>query len=608
MISEMTKLARPAVLATCALHTALAASAAPLPAVSAGGALATESAESPRSACAVTLQGHVGGSAVDMALSAGQAFVAVGPRLAVVDTRVANESLLSVSDPFDGSLVDIAVAGRWVLALTVRGTILALAVSPGGEAEPVFRLEGSSSLVGMDADGNRVFVVDVALPGLREYAIDRDGSLSETRAIAVPLVAHDVTVLGTTAFLFGHGVTAIDLAQPGQLRILWSVVFPELVYDVAIYHEHLYVAAGAEGVLLGRITGGESPVLRKWYDGEGGAVALMAANNRVFAGMQHQGLVVLDATAPEAMVLAEVAGWRLPLRIAMTQHGSILVLDAYEGLATVQENWLATRTIETIPVMPVYDAFRTPGRTLAAGFYAGLAMLGDRGPGAVAYYERLATRGPARAVWADAQHVAVAEMEAGVEFFQAFPGGQLKSIGWVDTPGWSVDLAESGDVLYVADFAGGVWVVNVEDPTTPAVSAIIPAQGSATAVAVRWPRLYVATGQDGLQVYELPAGQFVRSVPVTGLARDIELSEDLAYVAAAYGGLRVFRLPGDYMGDHILEVGFFHTSSAWSVSGHGNTVYVGDSNEGLYTLHVEPGVRGCHKTYLGMVQNGPSRA
>jgi DNA-binding beta-propeller fold protein YncE len=106
-------------------------------------------------------------------------------------------------------------------------------------------------------------------------------------------------------------------------------------------------------------------------------------------------------------------------------------------------------------------------------------------------------------------------------------------------------LVLAGNRAYVADSSGGLRVVDISDPDTPAPVGNCPTRGDASAVAVAGDRAYVADRDGGLTVIDItdPASPVVAGNEETpGVANAVDVSGDFAYVADGADGLRVLEV------------------------------------------------------------------
>ena len=75
--------------------------------------------------------------------------------------------------------------------------------------------------------------------------------------------------------------------------------------------------------------------------------------------------------------------------------------------------------------------------------------------------------------------------------------------GGVDTPGAAMGVAMSGSYAYVADYYGGLQIVDIATPTVPVKAANAATSGDARGVAVSGSYAYLAASRGGLQVADV---------------------------------------------------------------------------------------------------------
>ncbi len=121
-------------------------------------------------------------------------------------------------------------------------------------------------------------------------------------------------------------------------------------------------------------------------------------------------------------------------------------------------------------------------------------------------------------------------------------------VGSFNTPGWAADVTVSAGRAYVADAGEGLQILDVSAPGEGGISfvATYPAD-NAYGVAVQGGHAFLADGETGLIIIDLdetrpdfPAE--VGTLPVTGTAHQVEVSEPYLFVAAGSGGVRIIQL------------------------------------------------------------------
>jgi hypothetical protein len=167
-------------------------------------------------------------------------------------------------------------------------------------------------------------------------------------------------------------------------------------------------------------------------------------------------------------------------------------------------------------------------------------------------------------------------------------GGDCIIVGSVDTPGEAYRVAVAGTHAYVADWGSGLQVVDISNPTSPAIVGSVGTPGGARGVAVADNHAYVADGGSGLQVVDIsnPASPaIVGSVDTPGGGHGVAVAGTHAYVADRSGsGLQVVDISNPAS---PAIVGSVDTpGDAWGVGVAGNYAYVADYDGGLQVVDI----------------------
>ena len=119
-------------------------------------------------------------------------------------------------------------------------------------------------------------------------------------------------------------------------------------------------------------------------------------------------------------------------------------------------------------------------------------------------------------------------------------------VGAYDSLGDASAVAVSGSRAFLADGSAGLVLLDVSTPATPQLLDSLDTSGDARRVAMHGDYAYVADQGGGLQTVAIADGgtmTLARTVDTVGGAHDVAIQESMAYVAAMYqGGLRVYSL------------------------------------------------------------------
>jgi len=112
-------------------------------------------------------------------------------------------------------------------------------------------------------------------------------------------------------------------------------------------------------------------------------------------------------------------------------------------------------------------------------------------------------------------------------------------VGHLDTPSMGYGVAMAGNRAVLASYDAGIYVVDIADPADPQVLGTLPTPDAALAVEVQGSHAYVAVDWAGLLVADISdplAPAAVTTLPLAGRARNVALATDHAYVAAGLNG------------------------------------------------------------------------
>lgn len=164
------------------------------------------------------------------------------------------------------------------------------------------------------------------------------------------------------------------------------------------------------------------------------------------------------------------------------------------------------------------------------------------------------------------------------------------ALGSLDTPSFAFDVEVEGTVAYIADFASGLQIVDISDPTDPTVLGTINSC-TAMGVGLSGSFAYVADLNKRLCVIDVsdPANpMLVGSAAVPGNGFEVAISGTTAYIANSAGGV-------PESGLHIVDVsdpanptvlGGVAIDFAVDVALSGSIAYVASFDTGLVAVDV----------------------
>jgi hypothetical protein len=200
----------------------------------------------------------------------------------------------------------------------------------------------------------------------------------------------------------------------------------------------------------------------------------------------------------------------------------------------------------------------------------------------------------------------VADYDGGLRVVDVSDPANPTELGFYDAPGHAYGVYVSGSTAYVAHYDGGLRVVDVSDPANPTEVGYYDTPGNAEGVYVSGSTAYLAGAYRGLRVVDVsdPANPAeVGYYDTPGNAEGVYVSGSTAYVADYDGGLRVVDVsdPANPTG-----VGYYGTPGwATGVYVSGSYAYVADGGGGLIILRYTKAPT-CDHPLTGVFLSGPS--
>ena len=132
--------------------------------------------------------------------------------------------------------------------------------------------------------------------------------------------------------------------------------------------------------------------------------------------------------------------------------------------------------------------------------------------------------------------------ETGLQVMDVLDPTAPAIIGAYDTPGSAEDIIVIDDLAYIADGRAGLRIIDVSDPTKPEGISAFDTPGLAQSVYVSGLYAYLADSAAGLQIIDIsdadtPLLEGALATPQPAL--NIQIIDGLAYVAAGNAGLLI---------------------------------------------------------------------
>ena len=469
----------------------------------------------------VELVGQLGGTASDVIVRGRYAYLAIGPRLVVLDVSDPAHPVVRGETP-----PTLRTGGRLSLAddrvyLSVDDGVHVFDVrvpeSPSAVGFFALPTPGHDSIAGIIH--GRAYIADLQ-PKLRIVDLVDPVYPVEIGDCVTSRYARDVAVSGQYAYLASgsSGLQVVDLADPTNPRVV-GVASVGDASRVTVAAGVAYVIDRTYGLRLFDVSEPEHPIEVGSLAGPNGP-SLAVEGTRVYIADHSSGLVIVDVATPAR---PSVIG-------SLSVPGAAIGIAVESGTAFVAAESGGLRIVSVAdPARPVELGFYSPpGRIAAIAVAGGIAYAADgwRGAKVVA----LDARDPARpsSLGSIASPGGVADIAAvGRNLFVAEVPG-LGPVGWtrlgvidvtdmshpirstaMETTGYTADvLASDGQVFVLADQSrsgaestGEVTVLDVTGSEWPRELGRTALPGQARGLASRGTNLFVASGEAGLRIY-----------------------------------------------------------------------------------------------------------
>lgn len=394
--------------------------------------------------------------------------------------------------------------------------------SPGGQAEDVVVRDGLAYVAFFDAGFYVVDIRDpqhpkavghVPVPG-NARGIQLVGDLayvtgweSGLQAIDISrpetprIVGHfdtrgsawGVNVQGDYAYVLDWwgGIQVLDVAEPSRPRLVSRYHAREPLQMVRTRGNYLYAANGRAGLQVFDIKNGFNPIWAVGVDLPGEARDVWLDDDHAYVALGVAGVAVVDVLDP--FYSRAVGHLDLPAEAMAVRawNGYLYVAQGEAGLTLVDVREPSRpKLVETYP-QAVHDLWISEGRLFAVNA-AGLQVFTLAGDGRLHREAEYAVPN-ASLIRARDDLVALLDGDSQVQLLRLTDGGLSHRGSFV--PGDKVlDLQLTADGLYVVAEQLGLMVLDLQDVAQPRLSAVYPATGRHTNLALAHGSAFLAGG------------------------------------------------------------------------------------------------------------------
>ncbi len=191
-------------------------------------------------------------------------------------------------------------------------------------------------------------------------------------------------------------------------------------------------------------------------------------------------------------------------------------------------------------------------------------------------------------VRADTQFLLIARRDWGVAVVQVGSDGNLMQRGgWIAVPGYTRGVFYADSLLFVANGQDGVQVFDLSNIDNPRKIAEFNTAGNSRKVFAQLPMVYVADWHNGLVILKLEGDslKLVAQKNVDGVAKDVLVNDGFCFVASGNGGLEIFDVSDPSEPQLIQQID--DIGNALSLEKAGDYILAGTRN-GVYVIsHTE---------------------
>jgi len=183
--------------------------------------------------------------------------------------------------------------------------------------------------------------------------------------------------------------------------------------------------------------------------------------------------------------------------------------------------------------------------------------------------------------------VYVADDAAGLQVIDVSDRARPVLRGRYDTPGSFRNVKVVGNLAFVADAEMGLRILDVSNPDIPSLRGAFITDGEARGVDVVGILAFVACGGAGLYALDIsnPATPRMRGQYDTpGFALDVVVSNQMAFLADGTAGLQIVDVSDP--ANPTLQGSFDTPGYSYRVTTDGSVAYVADDNEGMQIIDV----------------------
>jgi len=500
---------------------------------------------------------HIGGSVFAVAKAGNYAYVGMGPRLLVMDVQDPTQPIvLGQTNVLSDTVSRIRVVGNYAYLSVDEGLSIVDVSSPGAPAQvgffdtfgPLYDIAISDTLAYL-AEG-RVWDGSQFLGGgLRIIDVSDPANPIQSSYLNTNQSSNGISLLGTYAYLNNSSGTAgfrvIDISDPAlPNEVNFVNVFSVLGFST-INNGYLYFASPTDGLLIFDLADPQNPVSVTSYDTPSETSDVFINNNRAYLA-DYSSMIILDISTPSSPML---------LGSYHTTASAILQVSTDSDFA-----YLANRN-EGFKVIDVSDA-AAPDEVAAYDVFTPYKIEVENG------------------------YAYLMDYDEGLHILDLANGIAPEIVGSYG-PQFTNDLKVSGDSAYLV-VGSTLIILDIAIPSSPTLTIQYPISGTAQALDIVGNYAYVADYAGGLQVIDISNPQAPSISGALGLpssARHVAVANGFAYVVGSSSN-NVYIVDVSAPMTPTLTATYPLTTSVYGIDAVGNYAYLAQNGVGLHVVDV----------------------
>jgi hypothetical protein len=350
------------------------------------------------------------------------------------------------------------------------------------------------------------------------------------------------------------GLSIFDISNPLFPEIKGSVISPDNALEMVFYDDYCYLACGSIGLQIIDISNPESPAQVEFFTAKHGFHNIDLDKQYLFVGAGFSGFQIYDISQP--LIPASLG--------SITYSSSVRGIKVNQNIAYVAAGTSGIRIIDiTDPGEPTeiasiegFDVFAVDvdGDRLGASTISSIYLFIDiSDPAFPTVVSSLQTEGIGRGIrfqdefaffinWQYFRTYNIADMSNPVEMAVYYMPVTTREIKIVE------------NIAYLANDAGGLWILDVSDPENISALGSLDTPGEAFGLEVIGNTVYLAD-KESLIIIDVsdPTGPYViSSLAVGDLIWDVTVQNNIAYLANNAAGLCVVDVSDPYA-PYVIE-------------------------------------------------------